>query len=168
MPSRQVLISPGLDMSLTNPQLRELERIDPWLSIDGGLEALRLCAPDIERTHWQISPIYGDLAALPPTMILTGTHDLLSADNICFAEKAEAGGVDVELVVAEGMMHVWPLIDMPEAYVARDRIAAFLHRTRQHVATQPAASAGPLLPVRGMAAAYSRPDSLKASIVARM
>lgn len=157
-PSRQVLISPGLDMSLSNPQLRELERIDPWLGIDGGLEALRLCAPDIDRTHWQISPIYGNLAALPPTMILTGTHDLLSADNVCFAQKAAAEGVDVELMVEEGMMHVWPLIDMPEAYVARDRIAAFLHRTRPQPAarqTAPAAAAPARtpMPAGGMVAA---------------
>lgn len=141
VPSRQVLISPGLDMSLTNPQLRELERVDPWLGIDGGLEALRLCAPDIDRTHWQISPIYGNLAALPPTMILTGTHDLLSADNVRFAQKAAERGIDVELMVEEGMMHVWPLIDMPEAYVARDRIAAFLRSTRPHPVARPAAPA---------------------------
>jgi acetyl esterase/lipase len=126
LPSRQVLISPGLDMSLANPKIRELEKIDPWLGIEGGKEALRLCAPGIELDDWRISPIYGDLSVLPRTMILTGTLDLLSADAVVFAEKARAEGVDMELVVEEGMVHVWPLIDMPEARDARNRIIAFI------------------------------------------
>jgi hypothetical protein len=32
----------------------------------------------------------------------------------------------VEVVYEEGMFHVWPLIDMPEARRARDSIVAFL------------------------------------------
>ena len=37
-----MLISPGLDMSLANPEVFEAERNDPWLGIPGGLEAVRL------------------------------------------------------------------------------------------------------------------------------
>jgi hypothetical protein len=32
----------------------------------------------------------------------------------------------VDLVVGDRMIHVWPLIDMPEARVARKRIVDFL------------------------------------------
>jgi hypothetical protein len=32
----------------------------------------------------------------------------------------------VEVLVEPGMFHVWPLIEMPEARRARDRIVAFL------------------------------------------
>lgn len=126
LPAKQVLISPGLDMTLANPEVRELEKIDPWLAIEGGMEALRLCAPDMPLDDWRISPIYGDLTALPDTMVLTGTLDLLSADAIAFADRARDAGVDVELVVEEGMFHVWPLIDMPEARDARDRIVRYV------------------------------------------
>jgi acetyl esterase/lipase len=126
LPAKQVLISPGLDMSLANPRIRELEKIDPWLGIEGGMEALRLCAPGMDLSDWRISPIYGDLSVLPPTMILTGTLDLLSADAISFAEKAREAGVDVDLTVEKDMIHVWPLIDMPEARAARDRIVSYL------------------------------------------
>ena len=40
LPSRHVLISPGVDMSLSNPKLFEAERNDPWLGIPGGLEEI--------------------------------------------------------------------------------------------------------------------------------
>lgn len=127
-PSRLVLISPGLDMSLANPQIYEVERIDPWLGIPGGLEAVRLYGAGIAPTDWRISPLYGDLSALPGMLIFTGTRDLLNPDTTLFAEKARTAGVDVELVSEPGMIHVWPLIDMPEARKARDKIVSFLQR----------------------------------------
>lgn len=125
-PSRLVLISPGLDMSLANPQIYEVERIDPWLGIPGGQEAIRLYAAGIAPTDWRISPVYGDLSALPDMLILTGTRDLLSPGTALFTERARAAGVHVELVSEPGMIHVWPLLDMPEARTARDRIVTFL------------------------------------------
>jgi acetyl esterase/lipase len=126
LPSRHVLISPGLDMSLSNPKLFEAERNDPWLGIPGGLEAIRMYSAGIDRSDWHISPLYGDLSVLPKTLLLTGSRDLLTPDNLIFAEKARAAGVEVDVVHEEGMFHVWPLIDMPEARRARQHIVAFL------------------------------------------
>jgi acetyl esterase/lipase len=126
LPSRHVLISPGLDMSLANPEVFEAERNDPWLGIPGGLEAIRLYSAGIDRSDWHISPLYGNLSVLPKTLLLTGSRDLLTPDNLIFAEKARAAGVEVEVVHEQGMFHVWPLIDMPEARRARERIVAFL------------------------------------------
>ncbi len=130
VPASHVLISPGLDMSLANPEVFEAERHDPWLGIPGGLEAIRLYSAGIDRSDWHISPLYGDLSVLPKTLLLTGSHDLLTPDNLIFATKARAAGVDVEVVHEEGMFHVWPLIDMPEARRARQRIVAFLGEKR--------------------------------------
>jgi acetyl esterase/lipase len=130
-PRKHVLISPGLDMTLTNSELRRMAPLDPWLDIPGGLEAIRHYAPGIDVSDWRISPLYGDLSVLPDTLLLTGTRDLLTPDNLIFADRARAQGVDVELVVEPGMFHVWPLIDMPEARRARDRIVAFLQDDNQ-------------------------------------
>ncbi|RWL48015.1 MAG: alpha/beta hydrolase [Mesorhizobium sp.] len=125
-PSRHVLISPGLDGSLANPEVFEAERQDPWLGIPGGLEAVRLYSAGFDRKDWHISPLYGDLSVLPKTLLLTGSRDMLTPDNLIFAERARAAGVEVDVVYEEGMFHVWPLIEMPEARRARDSIVAFL------------------------------------------
>ncbi len=129
-PSRHVLISPGLDMSLANPAVFEAERNDPWLGIPGGLEAIRLYSAGISRSDWHISPLYGDLSVLPKTLLLTGSRDLLTPDNLIFAQKARKAGVEVEVVHEEGMFHVWPLIDMPESRRARQHIVTFLTGNR--------------------------------------
>ena len=138
-PGRHVLISPGLDMSLSNPEVFEAAKVDPWLAIPGGLEAIRLYAAGFDRSDWRISPVFGDLSVLPKTLLLTGTRDILHPDSLVFAERARAAGVDVELFVEPGMIHVWPLIAIPEARTARDRIVAFVGEGQ--VAAQRPASA---------------------------
>lgn len=125
-PGRHVLISPGLDMSLSNPAVFEMEAADCWLGIPGGLEAIRLYAPGMERTDWRISPTFGDLSILPRTLVVSGSMDMLNPDTVLFVEKARKAGVDMKLIVAPGMFHVFPLIDMPEARRARDRMVEFL------------------------------------------
>lgn len=125
-PAAMVLISPALDLSMSNPAIHEVEKTDPWLGTPGGLEATRLYAGDMDFTDWRISPLYGDVSVLPRTLLLTGTRDILNPDTRVFADKARGAGVEVELVEAKGMFHVWPLLDMPEAHDARDRMVAFL------------------------------------------
>ena len=102
-------------MSLSNPEVFEAAKVDPWLAIPGGLEAIRLYAAGFDRSDWRISPVFGDLSVLPKTLLLTGTRDILHPDSLVFAERARAAGVDVELFVEPGMIHVWPLIAIPEA-----------------------------------------------------
>lgn len=126
LPARMALLSPGVDMTLQNPQTLEAARSDPWLDIDGGREAVRIYAGDLNFGDWRISPAYGDLAALPPTLVLSGTRDLLYPDTVVFARNANDAGAQVELTVGNGMIHVWPLLPIPEARPARDQIVAFL------------------------------------------
>ena len=125
-PARLVLLSPGLDMTLANPAVHEAARFDPWLDVPGGQEAVRLYAADMDLGDWRISPLYGDLSVLPRTLLFSGTRDLLYPDTVIFAERARAAGADVELVTGNRMIHVWPLIEMPEARTARDRMVAWL------------------------------------------
>ncbi len=129
-PGRHVLISPGLDMTLDHPDIAAAAALDPWLDIDGGLEAIRHYAPHIDRADWRISPARGDLSVLPPTLVLAGGRDLLTHGTLGFVERARAAGVEVETMIEPAMIHVWPLIDMPEARTARDRIVSYLQAER--------------------------------------
>ncbi|APH72626.1 esterase [Aquibium oceanicum] len=125
LPGRHVLISPGLDMAVTEA-MTEAACQDPWLDVPGGEEAIRLYSAGIDVTDWRISPRYGDLSVLPKTLIFTSTRDLLCSGTMDFAAAARQAGIDVDLVVEEGMYHVWPLIETIEARRARDRIVEFL------------------------------------------
>lgn len=51
------------------------------------------------------SPIYGDLTNFPPTCIVVGMEDPLCDDNLAFANKLKAAGVEVALHLADRMPH---------------------------------------------------------------
>jgi monoterpene epsilon-lactone hydrolase len=64
--------------------------------------------PDGDPTNPFVSPLYADLTGLPPLLVMVGTAEILLEDSIRLAAKAEAAGVDVDLVIGEEMFHVWP------------------------------------------------------------
>ena len=73
-----------------------------------------------------VSPVLADPSGLPPLLILVGTAEVLLDDSRTFAEVARAAGVDVDLDVEEGLIHVWPFLDgVPEATAALERIGSW-------------------------------------------
>lgn len=75
-----------------------------------------------------ISPLYGDLNGLPPTLIYVGEDEILFNDSTRFAEKAKEAGVDITLRIGAGMVHCYPLLPpfIPEARQAMTEICAFI------------------------------------------
>jgi acetyl esterase/lipase len=72
------------------------------------------------------SPLFADLAGLPPLLMHVGTHELLLDDTLAFVAKARAAGVDVTLEVWPGLWHVFQaFVSLPEARRSLDQIGAF-------------------------------------------
>lgn len=76
------------------------------------------------------SPLYGDLAGLPPLLLQVGDRETGLDDSTLFASKAREAGVSVELEVWPGMIHVFQQFaeELPEAREAIERIGVFLRR----------------------------------------
>jgi virginiamycin B lyase len=55
------------------------------------------------------SPLHGDLAGMPPLVMVVGGAEALRDDTLRFAEKASAAGTKVEVDVYEGMPHVFQI-----------------------------------------------------------
>ncbi len=81
-----------------------------------------------EPTDPLASPLYAELAALPPLLLMVGTADVLLDDSVRLAERARAAGGDVRLEVAQDMVHIWPLFHtlLPEGRDALGRIGRFV------------------------------------------
>ena len=114
VPERLVLLSPWLDLTLSHPRLAEYERRDPWLARPGLVEAALAWAGGDDPTSPPLSPGNGPVAGLPPTSVFVGTREIGYPDAADFAAAAAAAGVEVELVVAEDAVHVYPLVPGPE------------------------------------------------------
>jgi monoterpene epsilon-lactone hydrolase len=128
-PARLVLIAPWVDLTGTTPGTWEAAQDDPWLSYPhlavyaafwaGSGNADRLADP-------RVSPLHGDLTGLPPCLMLCGTRDLLRPGCDALFDRADEAGWDLEYAVAPGLVHVYPLLPIPEARTAVESIVEFL------------------------------------------
>ena len=117
-----VLLAPWLDIALENPEIANVEPNDPWLTTRWLRAAGKAWSRGADPKLPELSPVHGDLAGLPPMTVYVGTRDILWPDAVVLAQRAKAAGVEVELVEAPGLMHVYPLVPVPEGRAAADRI----------------------------------------------
>jgi len=106
-PEAVVLISPWLDATMSNPALPELVRVDPMLARSGLVEAAQLWAGDLDPQDARLSPLFGDLHALPPVHIFQGDRDLFVADSRLLASRLTEAGGPVEYRETPGGFHVF-------------------------------------------------------------
>jgi acetyl esterase len=52
-----------------------------------------------DRTHPDISPLFGDLSDLPPALVIVGASDILLEDNFAMAARLSSAGGEVDLRV---------------------------------------------------------------------
>lgn len=129
LPSSLVLICPWLDVSMTHASIAPNEKDDPMLAALGLKEAGRLYAGELGLGHRYVSPIHGDLHELPPMLVFAGTRDIAHYDALLFAEKARMAGVEVDLQMGQEMIHVWPILPIPEGKQALEKIVQHLRVT---------------------------------------
>jgi len=132
MPGGIVLLSPILDAAAASDTHHSLRGRDPLFIANGQencSQCFRLYAGGADLHSPEVSPLAGDPAGLPPTLIHVGTREILLGDSARFAEKARQAGVEVRLRVFDGMFHLfhqhWRL---REAKSAHQDIADFILR----------------------------------------
>jgi acetyl esterase/lipase len=130
MPAAAVVLSPWTDLALTGPSLVRNARADPMLAVSNTRLFAASYLEGADPRHPYASPLYGNPAGLPPTLIHAGSDEILRDDAVRMAERMHAAGCHVELDLWPRMPHVWHLFApvLPEAAVALSRAGAFVDR----------------------------------------
>lgn len=129
-PAGAIALSPWTDLALTGASFSLNAKADPMLNAaDARLFAGCYLAGADPRNPYA-SPLYGNLAALPPTLFHVGSDEILHDDAVRMAENLQAAGCRAEIEVWPRMPHVWHLFApaLPEAGRAIARIGAFVDR----------------------------------------
>lgn len=125
LPAAAVALSPWTDLKCTGDSYL---RKDPLAPDGSWLVFSKYYAGENDPALPLISPLYGDLAGLPPLLIYAGEDESMRDDSIQLAEKARRSGVDVRLHIEKGMVHCYPVLSplFPEAEEAMKDICRFL------------------------------------------
>ena len=100
--------TPGTDFDKISDTWHLMAGLDPLGSREknGMLEAcINLYAGDADPSNPLISPINGDLNAFPPTILISGTRDLLLSDTVRMHRALRKAGVEADLHVYDGQTH---------------------------------------------------------------
>ncbi|MBT8091872.1 MAG: alpha/beta hydrolase [Gammaproteobacteria bacterium] len=128
MPRAAILLSPFLDVTASGESAQTRADKDPWFHADDISAVVRNYCSEEEVRHPMVSPVFANVAGLPPTFIQVGDHEILLSDSTRFADNMREAGCDVEIEVWPEMWHVWQLFvgKMPESRQAIAKIANFI------------------------------------------
>lgn len=128
LPAAAFCLSPWADLTQSGATIQERAEEDPMVRAADLERWAAMYAGDAPPSMPEISPVFADLAGLPPLLIEVGTAEVLLDDARRVAEKAQGAGVEVTLTVAEDMIHVWHLFagSVPEADEGIARVASFV------------------------------------------
>ena len=103
LPAGLLLLTPGLDLLNEGDSHRTNKYLDVNLYGEGGAI---IYGAGQDRRHPYLSPLFGDFAkGWPPTILATGTRDLLLSDTVRMHRALRRAGIRADLLVTEAGAH---------------------------------------------------------------
>lgn len=115
LPQKLILLSPWLDVSMSNPEIVPLHKKELMLYPKKLKKAGEYYADGTDVKNPLVSPINSDVRMYPEQHLFIGTHDILLADSRKYVDKAKESGINISLYEYEKMMHCWMFFPIPEA-----------------------------------------------------
>jgi epsilon-lactone hydrolase len=110
LPGCAWLISPWTDLTLSGSTLATKDAVDPIIHKPYLAELVEAYLPlHLDRKDPRVSPLYADLAGLPPTLIQVGACETLLDDSTRLAAAAGSADVAVTLEIWPEMIHAFPM-----------------------------------------------------------
>ena len=108
LPEKTILISPWLDVSLENTQIKEVQKLDKELNKDTlKIAGIAYAGGEENLQNFLVSPIQGDISKLKNIVIFTGSNDILMPDMYKLQEKGKKENVEIKINEYQGAGHIW-------------------------------------------------------------
>jgi epsilon-lactone hydrolase len=127
LPKAIVAFSPYSDLAVTGVSVESNAKSCAMFTPRGIREAAAMYLAGADARDPRASPLYANLAGLPPMLLFVSRHEILRDDTLRLAERATAAGVKVQLIVRDRLPHVWPVFVtlLPEARDAFATVTSF-------------------------------------------
>jgi monoterpene epsilon-lactone hydrolase len=117
-----ILIAPIIDLTLSSGKTPEYDAVDPWLATDGIVHAAAAWAGEDDPASPEISPMFGSFEGLGRVLVFTGTRDILHPQARQLVRRLPSATI----VTERDLVHVYPLLPIPEAARALSIVESFL------------------------------------------
>ena len=120
-PDAVVAFCPSSDMTLSSPTTIAHRHSDKMLGASLGPLAvlpkiislwIGAIAMRVNPANPLVSPVFGDLSDLPPTLIQVSSNEMLLGESIRYTNRAQQAGSKVSLQIWETQLHTWHLFNM--------------------------------------------------------
>ena len=130
LPAATVMHTPWSDLARIGDSYETNEGVDPFMpSYELVRHAAAVYAGEHSMDHPLISPVYADFTkGFPPSLLSTGTRDLLLSCTIRLHRALRAAGVDADLHVYDAMWHGFSGLVPEEGQDLARETMAFLDR----------------------------------------
>ena len=126
LPAGIIAISPWTDLTLSGDSYATNAEEDPLLTEEELAFDAASYAGGESLTNPYISPLYGDLTGLPPSLLFAGSAELLLDDMTAMFERLRAAGCQARRFIAPEMWHAYVLYGVEEAEPDFVRIGDFV------------------------------------------
>ncbi len=98
--------TPATDLGKTTDTWFTLQGLDPLGQREGLIKGtFDVYVPSGDFSNPLVSPVYGDLKGFPPTILISGTRDLLLSDTVRMHRALREADVEAQLHVYDGQSH---------------------------------------------------------------
>ncbi|MGD9622378.1 MAG: alpha/beta hydrolase fold domain-containing protein [Mycolicibacterium sp.] len=134
LPAAVAVQTPWCDLAAVGDSLKVHEWVDNILVTYDAIagRGASLYAGDEDISNPLLSPLRGEVSGFPPTMLISGTRDLLLSQVVLMHRKLRKAGVDADLHLVEGASHFTYFID-PFAPESQDIFAEMALFWDQHL-----------------------------------
>jgi acetyl esterase/lipase len=105
IPVGAVVLSPVTDLTLSGQSWQSRAAADPYFIQSQAADLVKAYLAGANPNNPLASPLFGNLAGLPPLRVQVGDDEVLLDDSRRYVERAFEAGVDAKLEVWEGMPH---------------------------------------------------------------
>ncbi len=109
-PNQLILLSPWVDLTHSNPKIKDYEKNDKMLSVAALNNAAKLYQGELGLRDYRVSPIYGNFSNLSTTSIFIGTHDIFLPDSRKLKDLLVSKNVRTNYYEYLKSFHVWPAL----------------------------------------------------------
>lgn len=125
-PKKTVLMSPWVDVSMSNSKIKDFEKKDPLLPLNGLIATGKQFAGSLDTQNPLISPIYGNMDNLKEIFLIFGTNEILYPDCLKLEKLLKtSNGTKVKTKIGKNLCHDWILAPLKETKETIDEICNF-------------------------------------------